>query len=207
MAHKLSSNEEDQIKNLFLNGRSIKSVARELGFSKNTVKRILREDGLSCNNLPGLPQLPQDGPVPELEEIDFSLLEKLFEQGRKPGENLDFQTHIRAIADSISREIGIKGTIDKIRLESAITQYIAFRRFYMKSLSCSDKCYAGPFGKSHEKLARAVSSWVDASNKALDQYNRLIRELEFKYNKRVPEFSRNHIVMNNQVAVQVGGKI
>jgi hypothetical protein len=93
------------------------------------------------------------------------------------------------------------GTIDRVRVETAVFQYIVFRRFYFRSLEASDKSYIGPFSKHHEKLARAVQSWVETSNKALDQFSRLIRELEVKYGKRSPEVTRHNVVWNQQVNV------
>lgn len=198
MAHTLCVDDQDKIRNLFLTGSSIKAVSRALGFSKNTIKKLIRAEGLATRMSPIAPALAPVATAPEFNPIDFSLLEKLFEMGREPGENLDFQKHVKAIAVSMSAELGVKGTIDKIRLETAIFQYIAYRRFYFKSLTCSDKSYLGPLSKAHEKLAKAVHGWVDASNKALDQFSRLTRELEVKYGKRVPDLGRGNVFVQNQ---------
>ena len=126
------------------------------------------------------------------------LLEKLFKETGEPGAERDFGRHIKGMAYDIAQELGIRGRLDTVRLEVAISPYIVWRRFYLKSLDASDANYCGPFMKHHEKLARITESWVASSNKAFDQMNKLLRELEIKYNKRLPNFGSNNVFVQNQ---------
>lgn len=201
MARTLPTHQKDQVRLAFTELGSIREVAKRCGCSRNTVRRLLRSEGLlPLHTQPEQPSLTID---PTLEAVDFILLEKLFELGRGNGENLSFEKHIKSITQGIAREIGISGVTDQLRLESAMLQYICHRRFYLKSLTASEAAYTGPFQKSHEKHARAVREWVDASHKALDQWSKLIRELEIKYGKRAPNYGKGNVFV--QANIQTNG--
>lgn len=202
MANTLPIDQQEQIRSLYLAQGSIKAVAKALGCSRNTIRKLIRAEGLMPACLETKPTSVEAHLSVDLHPMAFEVLGKLFELGREVGENLNFEKHIKGLAVSIAKEIGINQTVDKVRPENAMLQYITFRRFYVKSLHCSDKAYSGPHSKSHEKLAKTVGKWVETSNRALDSFNRLIRELEVKYGKRSPDFGRGNIYLTqNQLNI------
>jgi hypothetical protein len=201
MPNQLTKSARDDIQSLFASCRSIKAVARQLGFSRNTVRSVLRVAGITVPEPlkidPGEKKDAEHGFA--LDALDFSLLERMFEAGRSPGgEPLEFEKHIKKLAIGIAKEMGIRGTLDQVRLETALAQYIVYRRFYFRSLEASDKSYIGPFSKSYEKTAKAVNHWVQNSRLALEQCWDLFRELEVKYGKRFPESRGTNIFVTQQ---------
>jgi hypothetical protein len=143
MPNHLSASNKEDIASLFLTCRSIKAVTRKLGFSRNTVRSVVRSlsSALTTTPIPPseLAKEPEEGI--SLDALDFSLLERMFEAGRGSGsEPLEFEKHIKKIAVSIAKEMGIRGTLDQVRLETALAQYIVYRRFYFRSLEALDAC-------------------------------------------------------------------
>lgn len=208
MANKLKQEEKDKIREAYSVTGSLKAAARASECSRNTVRRYLKSEGLYKPMLDtAIPRLI-DKIEPKLQPLDFSFLEKMVEASRQPGDPITYKNHIQKMTKAFIEEIGVSGAVDTIRLENAIFQYIVFRRFYICSLEASDKQYLGPFTKAHDKLVKAVATWTQLSNQALDQFNRLIRELEIKYGKRSPEIHRSSVfVQNQQVNVGVQEKV
>jgi hypothetical protein len=145
---------------------------------------------------------PEPSMEPDITHVDFVFLEKLFELGSAQPETLKFKDQILALTKNIADELGVRGAADQARLQCCIEQMILYRRFYMMSLKASDQNYAGPLLKAHEKLARAVDQWTLASHRALESFLRLLRELEIRYGKRLPDFGRNNVFVN-QSQIQV----
>ena len=212
MANTLRVEKKDQIRELFVKTGSIRGVAKITGLSRNTIRGLIRREGLSVtitkpSNFNPLP--PKEGhlsPIADcdLTHIDFKMLSKMFSGTNEPNAAKDFETHIKSLAVDIAKEIGVRGRLDTVRLETAISGYILYRRLYFRSLETSDKNYFGPFAKQHEKVARATLSWIDASNKAFENFNRLLRQLEVKYGKCIPEWGTSQVfVQNQQVNVEV----
>lgn len=203
MANRLTQLEKDKIREAYSNTGSLKAASRASDCSRNTVRRYLKAEGLYSAAVTSELVNMAAKVEPKLESLDFSFLEKMVEASRQPGDPITFKDHISQMAKVFGKEIGVKGAVDTIRLENAIFQYIVFRRFYICSLEASDKQYIGPFTKAHDKLAKAVATWVQLSNQALEQFNRLIRELEVKYGKRLPEVHRPNVFVQHQ-QVNVG---
>jgi hypothetical protein len=204
MAKPLSDKQQEQIKSLFIAFGSIRDVSKKLNLSRNTVRKVVRQLNVSENNSPP----PKVAPVPcepNLCHIDFVMLEKLFELGRSNAENMSFENDLKKITNAIAKELGVNSTTDQLKLEGAMFSLIVYRRFYFNSLSASDKRYNGPLSKAHDKQVRAVRDWVELSQRALDQWLRLIKELEIKYGKRPSYYGRGNVfvqanIQNNSVA-------
>lgn len=82
---------------------SIKAVAKEVGISRNSVRRILREEHLTEAGRAAKREVAPSTSVPRLSTpctdyrvsaIDFKFLQKMFELGREGTESLDFKSHI-----------------------------------------------------------------------------------------------------------------
>ena len=84
------------IRQVFIEVGSIKAVVRETGCSRNTVRKLLRAEGLTAISAPAhaMAEKAKDRPVSEL---DFKFLERLFELGKGSGENADFEKHIKTL--------------------------------------------------------------------------------------------------------------
>jgi len=202
---------KDQVRSAFLETGSIKRAAKLAGASRNAAKRFLREEGLTAARTTTTPVPCEHAVAPnsasvKLWAVDFSLLEKLFETGRERLENLSFTDHIRRIAEAMARELNVSNTVDQIRLETAVAEYLIYRRFYMKSLDATDANYEGPFVKRHDKLARAVVSWVGVSSQALGNFLRLIRELELRNQKAALNLGRGNTFVGQQ-QINVGAPV
>ena len=140
----LKTDKKDEIRNLYLKTGNIRGVATALGISRNTVRKLLREDGLSSRKVKfDLGRLQVDEPsIPPTNEVastalqglDFVMLEKMFSRTHEPNSANDFKRHIMSMALDIGKEIGVTGRLDTVRLETAICSYISFRRFYFRSL-------------------------------------------------------------------------
>lgn len=79
MANSVSTSEKDRIREHYLANRSIRLVAKELGLGRNTVRRLLRSEGLLVPNSLNEVQVQ---PKTQLEKLDFLLLEKMFGKSR-----------------------------------------------------------------------------------------------------------------------------
>ena len=204
MSNTVSVEKREKIIEALLARRSIKGVVRDLKVGRNTVRRIMASEGIELCPI----VLPPSAPSPDKNKnwaLDFSFLEKLFEQSKKCGENLKFQEHISKLASSIAEELGVRGSaIDQLRLETAISEYLNYRRYFFCSLKASDASYAGPFAKTHEKLVKATLGWTAASQKSLEVCNRILRDLEVKYRKRFPSFGSGNCFISNP-NINLGG--
>jgi hypothetical protein len=211
MARSLPPEVQHEIKTLFLSSGSIKAVTRSTKVSRNAVRRLLRSEGICGHTVmttsnPTLPPV-KSSPEKRLEIIRFSQLEKLFELGKHPGENLEFKKHIMATVEMMAKEFGIEdNTVDVMKLEFAIFQWISFRRFYLMSIEASDKNYCGPFSKAHEKLAKATLRWVDCYQRSSDSFLKIVRDLELKYGRRADcQYGSNNIFVRGD-AVKIETK-
>ena len=106
MANILPIEKKDQIKKAFYEGGSIKQTSRITGVSRNTVRALLREEGLSIP--PSLTVVTNDSapPVkshqdPPTRAIDFSYLQKFFELSKDRVENIKFETELKNLSVSI----------------------------------------------------------------------------------------------------------
>lgn len=205
MANAITQQEKDQIREIYQLTGSLKAAARASQCGRNTVRRYLKAEGLYLAGEPNMQLKRESSLTPQMEALDFSFLEKMVESSRRPGDPITYESHIKKMVAAFSKELGITGAIDQVRLENAIFQYIVFRRFYVRSLEASDKQYCGPLAKVHEKLVRSISTWVNLSNQALDQFNRLLRELEIKYHKRGPDLGKGNVFIQN-MQTNVGGR-
>lgn len=203
MARKLSTGASESLTRIFLEHGSIRYAARVAGVSRNAARRFLRAQGLFSvldRELGGKEPIKcgLSESQTSLWALDFSVLEKLFELGKDKLENLSFTQHIRRITETLANELKVSTAADQLRLESAVGEYLLYRRFYLKSLSATDALYEGPFLKRHEKLARAVLCWTDASTKALTNFFRLIRELEARNKPNTPSLGCGNLIVQQQ---------
>ena len=198
----LSKETVEKIKEVFLSGVGVRMTAVTCAVSRNSVRKILRAEGLCC---PKAGEQIASSVEPKMSELDFKMLERLFELGRERPENLDFKEDIVGLAKSITTELGITGTIDKINLQGALFHYIIYRRFYFRSLHVSEMRYDEPFERRHEKCARAALDWVKASHEAHREFRSIVRELEVKYGKRLPHFGGRSVFIQNQIGINQSG--
>lgn len=203
MARTLSASVQDEIRTSFLACGSIKRAAKDARVSRNAARNHLRSEGLSVSPPTGqklieAPITESDTPKLTLWALDFSLLEQLFQRGKNNLENLSFTEHITKITQSLAHEHNVVTATDQLRLETAVAEYILYRRFFLMSLNASGAEYVGPFLKSHDKRAKAVVSWTEASQKALSNFLRLIRELEIKNRQPHATCGKNTVFVANQ---------
>src|SRR3989338_2875566 len=126
MARTLPSTTQDQIRLAFLETESIRQMALKVCVSRNTVRRLLRQEGLSepLSIRSERPAHPESSEQKHQEEtlwaLDFSILQKLFETAQPTGEHLDFVQHIKKLTEAIAKELGVAGSaLDQMRLETA----------------------------------------------------------------------------------------
>lgn len=194
---------KEDLRQRYLSGESIKSIVKTLGISRNAIRRLIKSEGLVPTTVKKPQPMTSAVPVAELEKLDLKLLEKIYARSNEPGRDKDFENQIKSIATDIAAELGVRGRVSSMRLELALTQYVLYRRFFVQSMETSDKQYAGPYSKFHDRQAKATVAWVDASHKALTQLNGLLRELEVTGGRRGPSSNESRTVVQ-QVNVNVG---
>jgi transposase-like protein len=203
MANALSVAAQDQVRSLYLAHGSIKAVCRQLGVGRNTVRRLIRGEGLIKSNAE--PQVQSRDQLSSLSATNICLIRALFEASKDTNERLDFEKDIRPLIESLAKDICIRTATDQFRLSLAMEQLLIYRRFYLKSVKVSDVSYDGPFKRCYEKEAKAINSWVEVANKALEQCMRLLRELEYKNGKRSPQINQGVFVQNNSINLNATG--
>ncbi len=205
MANELNQSLKAQIREVYFKTRSIKAATRESGVSRNTIRKLLRSEGLSLGKYPskhlnhapgGIVTHNKPSEKADLSAVDFEFLERLFELGKDRPETLNFKDHVLKLTKAVAVELGISTTTDQLRLQCGIEQMLIYRRFYMKSLKASDQSYEGPFVRAHDKLARAVDQWTLTSHRALELFLRILRELEVRNGKMPHDFGRNNVFVN-----------
>ncbi len=206
MANKLDEEKQNEIFSKYLETASVKATAQATGVARNSVRSVLRSQGFNTDKTAVAEKLPAPLAKDHVKRcfadtkfIDFSFVEKIFDLSKGDGENLNFKEHILSMVNAIVEEVGIFGALDQIKLETAMLEYIRYRRFYLASLNVSEKQYVGPYSKLHDKQAKAANQWAEASQKALAIFTRNIRELEIKHGLFGPNYGRgNTTFINNQ---------
>jgi len=66
----------------------------------------------------------------------------------------------------------------------AMTEWMLYRRNYIRCLKATDGNYEGVYAKAHDKLAKATQKWSEAAQRSLDNFLKIIRELEIVREKR-----------------------
>ncbi|MCC7403864.1 MAG: hypothetical protein IT288_05645 [Bdellovibrionales bacterium] len=123
MANSLDQTKKDSIRQAYLDTGSIKEVARKTGCSRNTVKKLLRAEGLTLVK-PSVPECAPEIKDRPMTTLDFTFLERLFEMNKESGENADFEKHIKKVINELAAELNVAGRTDMLRLEAAIFQFI-----------------------------------------------------------------------------------
>lgn len=203
MGNSIGSAAKESIRLRLLNGESIREISKKTGISRNAIRRICRNEGLSVWQ-----PSTETTPLKEsnINRLNLHLLEKMYSGVREPGPARDFESEIKSLALEIGQELNVNSRVDSTRLELAISQYILYRRFFFASMDVSDKHYCGPYAKFHDKQAKAAVAWIEASNHALEAFSRLIRELEVKAGLRGPYMKKSGVTLQQQVNVMINRK-
>jgi hypothetical protein len=187
MARPLTILEKEEILTLFKSSGNIKQVAAQLKRSKNTVKKVVKNDF----------QYPQSSQEHRTDRIGFVFLEKLFDRASHSAEQLKFKEDILELTLTIAKEIGVISTADQLRLEMAMAEFIHYRRYFFLALSATQQSYVGHYSKAYDKQTKVTISWIEQYQRAMDRWSNLIRELEIKYGKRFASKGTNIFVQNN----------
>jgi len=181
MANNLKPMVKAQVIQLFQSTGSISQTTRDAGVSRNTVRKVIRSmepDHCVASAATDVQK--------KSHKLDFSLLEKLFDNSRQPGDNLDFQKHLRQIADHFADELQTReSAVDTIRLESAILEYIAYRQSFFRAFTAANGNYAGAYANAHDKVAKAARNWMATAQKSFENFNLVIQSLEIKRDQRI----------------------
>lgn len=194
MANHISQKVKDRIVETFILEKSIRRTASIVNCSRNTVRKVVRNEGLSYF------AQPVAAVVSEAEKsagVSFAQLERLFQHSSGGSENMDFENDIKTMTKTLAEELKVVSQSDVLRLENAVLQFIIYRRFYLAALKTSDKRYEGPFSKSHEKQARATLNLYQAALKALDSFNQHLRELEISSGKKLKNLGPGYVLIHN----------
>lgn len=198
-------NEEVRIN--YMKTGSIRATVKATGVSRNKIRRVVKECGLykeTSNSkkdcVIAAATKPDERKTSHLSS--YSSVTELFgKTGTEDALSEQFKKYILELEKNLTSYFEINSEIDKLRLEMAILQYTAYRRFLMRSLEASQKYPVGRFVKKDQKYIREIRDWTDAADKALDRFNQLMRELEVRYGKRSPDSSRNTMFIQNQLNV------
>ena len=193
--NELIETHKDEIRSKYLECGSIKQTAKELGYARNTVRHYLREDGLTHATTPEILESNNENLVIE---FSFPLLEKFFEHGKSCRENLDFEKEVMAMAEAHARDLRINNYVDLVKLENAMLEWIAYRRYYYKTISASDDSYDGPYKKAYDKVVQASKGWRHMADKSLLNYERIIRNLELRCGRIKPSLGQGNTFINHQ---------
>jgi len=195
MANSLSVETKQEAKIIYLKTRSIKQTAKTINISRNTLRRLLRSENL-INQLKPQPFRNNQG---KNVNLDFRLLEKFFEMGKDNAENLQFVAHVKAVTDAIAEELEVRSPLGLFLLDTAMTEWIVYRRYFIRCFKASDAQYSGPYARHHEKVAKANLRWAEAGQRALNNFLRIIRDLEIKRAKGTDFQTQNIFVGQNAV--------
>jgi hypothetical protein len=180
MANVLKPMVQSQIIQLFEQTKSISKTTRDSGVSRNTVKRVIRKMELTP-----LEPVSEQHPQPTF-KMDFSFLEKLFEQSRREGENLKFETHIKGLAETMAKELMTEfSAVDTLKLETAVLEYMQYRQAYLRAFTAGNANYAGVYAKAHDKVAKAAEKWTMLGSRAFENFCMVIKDLEIKRDRRL----------------------
>ena len=189
MPNTLSLERLEKIREVYLSTPSIRTAAKTVGVSRQTVRRyIVEQEGWNraierrYEQAGALKLCPVPTMAVSYKNMDWSFLDRLFEKMRLPGENLDFEKHIRTMTDEISVELGASGSAsDLLRLETAVMEFLSYRRFMIKAVQAEECDF-----KSMDHCARTVERWRNIADRALTQVRQIFRELEIKNRKVLP---------------------
>jgi hypothetical protein len=193
------------IRETFLSTQSVKATARATGVSRNTIRKLLRTQGLG----PGEPtqaEMLQPPPVQaqSLKSLDWQHLRRLANLFFNDADRNGFNAQIEQIGTELAGEFGVAGSpSDQLLLQLALSEYINHQRFLLRSFSAAGAHYEGPWAKHHDRVAKAARQWNDAAQASLRNFREIIAELRAKNARSRPVRERTNIMVN-QIQVQTG---
>lgn len=175
MANALSQDAQFQVRSVYLATRSLKATARATGFSRNTIRKLVKPE-LRLAQPPS-----KEVEATSTKPLNLPFLEKLIEGGRRQPESRVYIDAIEASGRQLATELGANTSVrDQIDLQLALVELMNYWRYTMRSFMAADQSYCGPFAKTHDKVARAARSWSEAAQTSLNNYLRLVREIDLR---------------------------
>lgn len=184
----------------YVEKKSKTKIAEEIGCSRNTVKKYIRECPESSFKA-GV-TVEEIGPVVHHDLIDLPLktLQLSINEAIEAGDVNLHQIDVLKMAIDQINDLGITSPIDLHNIEIAFENYIQYRSFSRRVTFLNGHSLDANWLKSSEKMVKIVSKYADTAQKHLKMYQDMIKELEIKYKKRSPDFGRfkNLNIQNNE---------
>lgn len=179
------------LQKFYVENRSKSDISRELNCSLTTVRKHIRDNAVDSSLVQAMLS-PRSVPVKEINENEapFKFLQISAYEANQGGEPLLKHINFVKLASSIVDELGITSELDKIRLEVALESFISYRINKRREHFFNGTLFDKDVLKNGEKMAVMAYKYAEASIKHLHIFNSILKELEIKYKKRVPDFGR-----------------
>lgn len=175
-------------------------IAEELGCSRNTVKKYIKE----CPESLYFAAAKNENLMPEVHHaFPLKTLQLSLKVAIEAGDLNLYQVEVLEMANDQIKYLGITSPIDLLKIEIAFENYLQYRMFSRRVIDLNSQIYDASWLKSSEKMVKIVSRYSDAAQKHLRNFQDLIKELEIKYNKRSPDFGRiqNLNIQRNEISL------
>lgn len=200
MARTLDLQIKQRIKEEYLLTGNILKTARRAGSCRNTVKRVLRAEGLygtesqkikACNKKSRQPQA-----APEIPDLFAWHVGRV----RYDPDVRQFYEMVLATRNKISEEIGAKQSpTDSILLDQAMLAFLDAVAFSFKARMAVSEPYKTTYAKSHDKLAQAINRWMKTSLMCQESFRKTMSVLRYQNIK--PEVSNLILHQQNQMNI------
>lgn len=185
----------------YLQKQSKCRIAKELGCSRNTVKKYIKENPEGSELVASLTH-PSEVVTPvETKAIPFKTLQLSIHYATEAGDPNLKHINLLQMAREQVEYLGITSPTDLLRVEIAFENYIQYRVLSQKVTFLNGHTLDTNWLRSSEKMVKVSSKYADVSQRHLKIFQDLIKELEIKYNKRSPDFGRiqNLNIQRNEI--------
>jgi hypothetical protein len=193
MSHTLQKQKVAAIHERYAETKSIKKVSRELGVSRQAIRRhlnLLPQAESAISNLATLPS----GSSPPLTIPIQSMLERLLAiaQGDTE-EHCSVPGFIEARAKSLVAALGISSVTDLGMLEQALMQELMYRKAYNMARQAMNLPFTGDHNRRHDRPSLASRRYHETAIRAQEASLNILADLEIKYRRRPPNVGSGNV--------------
>lgn len=214
MSRRLPLDKVFEIEEKLKKGLSVLRISKEVKISRNTIMKYFAHHFIKIKKVHEAEpidlkaegtELPAEADIkiPLIESYQFTRLASVFKEYKSSSDPLDPYRDVVGLTREIGREIGVNTLADIVRLETAI-EYNMIHRFTMvRSLEMMTKLYDGAWAKNSYLMSRNIKMMVETCTNCSNVYLQILRDLEAKYGKRIPDQVMGNLIYNKDSNVLI----
>lgn len=205
MSARLPLDKMFEIEQKLKEGLSVLRISKEVKVCRNTITKYFSHysEGktVASGSVVVSPKddvLPVEIPTKEplIERYKFTRLVALFKNYKSSSDPLDPYNDVVGLTRQIGREIGINTLADIVRLETAIEYNMLHRFTMLRTFDLMTTGHDANWSKNSYLMSKNVKLMTETCTNCSSQYLQIIRELEVKYGRRIPDKIMTNLIIN-----------